>query len=229
MNRIKQLLARIDELNLRERAIVFGGVLVMLFLGWYTTLMEPLMKEEKRLQSELNSKRDQLFTLSSQFEQMTGAAGKDPTAEYRRNLDQLNQQVVLLEQDLKETTANLVSPESMPEILRMVLNKSRGLTLMRLTGLGGTPLVVVDTPTGKKDTPGANEIARDDLGAAFKHGMKIEFRGDFFETLEYIRALEGLERGFFWDNIQYEVLDYPDSVTTITLYTLSLNQDWIRI
>jgi hypothetical protein len=34
MNRIKQLLSRIDELNLRERAMVFSAVLVVLFLGW---------------------------------------------------------------------------------------------------------------------------------------------------------------------------------------------------
>jgi MSHA biogenesis protein MshJ len=227
MNGIKQFLARIDELNLRERAIVFGGLLIVLFLGWYTYLMEPLMQDEKRLQSELNSKRDQLRTLNSQFEQMTGAAGKDPAADHRRNLDRLNQQVVLLEQDLKDTTANLVTPESMPEILRMVLNKSRGLTLMRLTGLGGTPLVV--NAPARDGNARVDETGEGDLGAAFKHGMQIEFSGNFFETLDYIRALEGLDKGFFWDTVKYEVLDYPDSVTTITLYTLSLNQDWIRI
>lgn len=228
MNRIKQWISRIDELNLRERAIVFTGVLIVLFLGWYTYLMEPLMKQEKSLLAELDTKRGQLTSLNSQFEQMAATVGTDPDAQGRRRIDQLNQEIAGMEQELKAATANLVAPEAMPEILRLVLNKSRGLTLLKLSGLGGTPLVVKAGPgDGKNVQQGAP--ANGDLGAAFKHGMKIEFRGDFFETLEYIRALEELQQGFFWDQVKFEVQDYPDSVTTLTLYTLSLNPDWIRI
>lgn len=228
MNRIRQILSRIDELSLRERAIVFVAILVVLFLGWYAYLMEPLMKEEKRLIAELDSKRGQLTTLNNRFEQMTALVGTDPNVEDRHRVDQLNQQIAGLEQELKSATANLVSPEAMPEILRLVLNKSKGLTLIKLNGLGGTPLVVkAQAGDGKNVNQGAT--AKSDLGAAFKHGMQIEFRGDFFETLDYIRALEGLQQGFFWDKVKFEVLDYPESVTTLTLYTLSLNPDWIRI
>jgi MSHA biogenesis protein MshJ len=228
MNRIKQLLSRIDELNLRERAMVFSAVLVVLFLGWYTYLMEPLMKEQQRLLAELSGKRNQQTTLNGQFEQLAARAGTDPEAESRRRIAGLNQQIMALEQDLKAATANLVAPEAMPEILRLVLNRSRGLTLMKLSGLGSTPLVM---KTGAADGTALQRGAgaNGDLGAAFKHGLRIEFRGDFFETLDYLRALEGLQQGFFWDRVTFAVQDYPDSLTTLTLYTLSLNPDWITI
>jgi len=228
MNRFRQWLAHVDELSLRERAIVFAGILIVLFLGWYAYLMEPLLKEQQRLLTELNGKRGQLAALNGQFEKMAASMGMDPETESRRVIDELNQQIKTMEQDLKAATANLVAPEAMPEILRLVLNRSRRLTLMKLTGLGGTPLVMKTGAGDGKNTaqgPGSGG----DLGAAFKHGMQIEFRGDFFETLDYLRALEGLQQGFFWDKVEFEVQDYPDSVTTLTLYTLSLNPDWIRI
>ena len=228
MNLIRQWLSRVDELSLRERAIVFAGVLIVLFLGWYTYLMEPLVKEQQRLFSELDSKHGQLASLNSQFDKMTTAVQADPEAQGRHRIDALNRQIADLQQDLKAATANLVSPEAMPEILRLVLNRSRGLTLLKLTGLGGTPLLV-KTDTGDGKSPRQGSAAKGDLGAAFKHGMQIEFRGDFFETLAYLRALEGLQQGFFWDKVKFEVQDYPDSVTTLTLYTLSLNPNWIRI
>lgn len=228
MNVFKQFLARIDELSLRERAIVFGAILIVLFLGWYTWLMEPLMKEEKRLLSDLDGKRGQLSTLNAQFEQMTSAMAADPETAMRKKIDQLNRQIAGLEQGLKAATANLVSPESMPAILRKVLDRSRGLTLLKLTGLGGTPLLVETTGGDRRKKPAAT-AGNGDLGAAYRHGMQIEFQGNFFQTLDYMRALEDLKQGFFWDEVKFEVHDYPDSVTTLTLYTLSLNPDWIRI
>lgn len=227
MNLLKQWLSRVDELSLRERAIVFSALLIVLFLGWYAYLMEPLMKEQHRLLTELDNKRGELASLNNEFEKMTAVVQTDPEAEDRRRIDGLNRQITDLEQDLKAATANLVAPEAMPEILRLVLNRSRGLTLLKLTGLGGTPLVVkAGTSDGKPTHQGS---AGGDLGGAYKHGMQIEFRGDFFETLDYLRALEGLQQGFFWDQVKFEVQDYPDSVTTLTLYTLSLNPNWIRI
>ena len=228
MNWIKQSLARIDELSLRERAIVFGAVLIVLFLGWYAWLMEPLMKEEKRLLSELDGKRGQLSALNAQFEQMTSAMTADPETAMRKKIDQLNREITGMERDLKDATANLVTPESMPGILRKVLDKSRGLTLLKLTGLGGEPLLI-ETGSGGTDRKQKGIAGNDDLGAAYKHGMQIEFRGNFFQTLDFMRALEDLKQGFFWDEVKFEVQDYPDSVTTLTLYTLSLNPDWIRI
>lgn len=228
MNGIEKFLTRIDELSLRERAIVFGGVLIILFLGWYTWMMEPLMKEEKRLLSELDGKRSQLSTLNAQFEQMTAVMATNPEEAMRNKIIKLNRQIAGGEEDLKAATANLVAPESMPGILRKVLDKSRGLTLLKLSGLGGTPLLV-EAGNGNGNKGGKGTAGKSDLGAAYKHGMKIEFRGNFFQTLDYMRALEDLKQGFFWDEVKFEVQDYPDSVTTLTLYTLSLNPDWIRI
>ena len=59
--------------------------------------------------------------------------------------------------------------------------------------------------------------------------MKIVFEGDFFQTVDYMRKLEKLEWGFFWDEVSFEMKEYPQASITITLYTISLNPNWIGI
>jgi len=44
-----------------------------------------------------------------------------------------------------------------------------------------------------------------------------------------MRELESLEWRFFWDNLEYEVIEYPRGLITFTLYTISLDKDWIGV
>ena len=229
MDKLKQFIARIDALSLRERAIVMAGILTLMFLGWYSYLMEPLLQEEKRIMSELDDKRTQLQSLNDQFVQMTGQRQQDPDQENSKKLANIRQQVAQVKQQVNSATANLVPPETMPDILRMVLNKTQGLTLLSLNGLGGTPLVLTKE-ADEATKAGAVAVQKDsDPATVFKHGMQIEIAGNYFETLNYMRALEDLEWGFFWDQVSFEVKDYPQAKTRITLYTISLSQNWIGI
>jgi len=217
MDKIQPYLDKLDELSLRERVIVTVAVLYVLSMVWQSFLMEPIIQEEKRLIAQLTDKRDQLQTLTDQFVRLMNP--QDPNADNRKKLDRLRPQVNTNKQEVIDATAQLVSPEAMPQILRAVLKKSAGLTLMELNGLGSTPLVTAEK----------QETQNNDLISVFKHGMQIVFEGDYFQTLDYIRKLENLEWGFFWDQVNFEMKEYPQASTTITLYTLSLNPDWIGI
>jgi MSHA biogenesis protein MshJ len=228
MEAIRKYLARIDELSLRERAILMGGILVILFLGWYTWLMEPLIKEETALQAQLTSKRNQLQLLNTQFEQLSRRQHTDPDDAGRQRLGELRRQFAQVEQELLQATVNLVPPEIMPDILQQVLNRSQGLSLIRLQGLGGTPLIA-NANDGVPATDQPGPATGSNLVTAYKHGMLIEFRGDYLNTLNYINALEDMEWGFLWDTIDYRVTAYPEAIITLKLYTLSLNKHWITI
>lgn len=233
METLQQLLSRIDELTLRERAIILAAVLLVLSLGWYTQLMEPLMQKEKVLLSNLDAKQRQLLLVNQQFTLLAKRQSGEPDEIDRKKLADLRSQIKLVKEDIKATAANLVPPESMPEILRLILNKSDGLTLLKLKGLGSQPLIT-DTATEEgnkaaaaKADKGQKENSGQELHSAYKHGMEIEFSGSFFPTLDYIKKLENLEWGFFWGQVNFKVEKYPKAVTKITLYTLSLDPDWI--
>jgi MSHA biogenesis protein MshJ len=190
--------------------------------------MEPLIKEETALQAQLTSKRNQLQLLNTQFEQLSRRQHTDPDDAGRQRLGELRRQFAQVEQELLQATVNLVPPEIMPDILQQVLNRSQGLSLIRLQGLGGTPLIA-NANDGVPATDQPGPATGSNLVTAYKHGMLIEFRGDYLNTLNYINALEDMEWGFLWDTIDYRVTAYPEAIITLKLYTLSLNKHWITI
>jgi MSHA biogenesis protein MshJ len=231
MESLNRFLGRIDELTLRERAIVFGGLITLLFVGWYVWLMEPLMKEEKVLTAELEARRQQFAELNEQFTKLAENRRLDPNAARRTRLAALREEEKSLSEQLQGATADLVTPELMPDLLRAVLKSSSGLHLVRLTGLGSQPLVEPLAEGARQGgTPkneGGKPAGEDVLEGAYRHGLRIEFQGDYFSTLDYLHRLEGLEWQFFWDNLHFSVSEYPRATTSIEVFTLSLSRDWI--
>jgi MSHA biogenesis protein MshJ len=235
LERLQKYIARVDELTLRERAIVLAAMLTLLFLGWYAYLIEPLKLTEKTLVAELDKKRTQLQTLNDQFTLMADKQKQDPNALARERLQQLREEQKQMTEELRGATANLVAPELMPEVLRSMLKSADGLSLISMRGLGSTPLLqpVADAKTAKPDgkaAPAPTEEtpkSPDALNAAYRHGMQMEFSGDFFATLEFMRKLEALEWKFFWDNVNFVVTEYPQGVARISVFTLSLDRHWI--
>ena len=229
MNALQQYLARVDDLSLRERGIIMSGILIILFLGWYSWLMEPRLQEQTSLQEQLNSKRNQLQTLNTQLEELSRRQNIDPDESDRGRLADLREEITLGQEALRQATVDLITPEQIPDILQQVLNRSNGLSLIRLQGLGAVPLLGNENTAVPPGRPPSGADERGNLNLAYRHGMQIEFRGGFQETLAYIDALEDMERGFFWESIDYRVTEYPLAVTTLTLYTIGLDSHWISI
>lgn len=233
LDQVNRLIARIDDLTLRERAMVFGGLLTLLFLGWYAYLMEPLFNEETFLLSELDKKRAQFQALNDQFVLLTQRQGQDPDEANRKKLAELRAEEARLKEELDSATSHLVSSEVMPDLLRRVLNKSEGLSLVKLNGLGSVPLVPPTAAPEKEGKAAAAQSVKEpvaengELASAYKHGMQIQFTGDFFATLNYMRKLEQLEWGFFWESVDFTVAEYPGASASIRVFTLSLNPNWI--
>jgi len=101
-------------------------------------------------------------------------------------------------------------------------------------GLGSSPLVVDDKQTGGK--AGGDQTAGDTAGNteengvitnAYKHGLQVEFNGSFMSTLEYIKELEALDDKFIWDNLRLDIGEYPEGRAAVTVFTLSLDRNWI--
>ena len=201
LERLKKYVARIDELTLRERAIVLAAMLTLLFLGWYAYLIEPLKLTEKTLIAELDKKHVQLQTLNDQFTLMADRQKQDPNALARERLQQLREEQKQMTEELRGATANLVAPELMPEVLRSMLKSADGLTLIGMRGLGSTPLLqpVADAKTAKPDgkaAPAPSEetpkLARDS-GTLFERMSNIA-RGAAQAQAEDDEAVPGFRR-----------------------------------
>lgn len=227
IEKLKVYQEKIDALSIRERAMILLAVIAVLMFFWNAFMMTPLENRQSRLQSRLEVERAQLSALNIQMRQKIAAQKIDPNAANRERLTELKAELAALEEDVRETTTDMILPARMPQVLRSVINQISGLTLRQLKGLGVSPLMET-AATEAEETPAGEDNRTSGVANAYRHGMQMELRGDYLTTLEYLRRLQSLEWSFFWDGLEFEVGKYPDAETTLTIYTLSLTRDWIR-
>ena len=234
MEQIRHFMEKIDTLSVRERGLILAGMVFSLFLLWDALLMQPLANKEQSIRSELQSKKAEFTVLNTNYEGLIQRLSSDPEGDSRELLESLRNQLNDVESELRESTDFLISPENMAGVLRTILSKSSELQLVEIKGLGASSLLDVSANPANENTldPSANvtiDPSMGDLGNAYKHGLMIVVEGNYAATLNFMKEIESLEWGFFWENLDYEVIDYPTGRASLTLYTLSLDENWIGV
>ena len=233
MEQLKKIAEKIDSLSLRERTVIFIAIIALIFIVWDSSLMSPLEIKQKKFISDLNIKNAERLVLNKRLQDLIAKSHEDPDRENLDKLKTLRSKLIDVQAELENTTHNLVSPKDMPKILETVLHKTGGLTLVNLKSLGVTPLVAKEetkqevTADISKDTE--KKLTADNIDNAYRHGLRIEILGNYLTVLEYLKSLEELEWGFFWDNFELKVNEYPDATASIEIFTLSLQQEWIGV
>ena len=232
MEQLKNIAEKIDNLSLRERAMVFIGLIAVIFTLWDSILITPLATEQKKVIAEINKKNADRMVLVTEIQKSIQQSKEDPDVENVARLKTLRSRLIDVEAELESSTDNLVTPNDMPKILETVLHKTGGLTLNNLRSLGVTPLVAkeeTEKDTENKSVKDATKLTAENINNAYKHGLRIEFKGDYLTTLNYLKQLEELEWGFFWDGFELNVDEYPDANAFIEIFTLSLKEEWIGV
>lgn len=223
---LKRLIARIDALSLRERAIVFVSLLALLFLFADRILFANLRIQQKQLEQSVSTQLSQLDALNTQVQRITIDSSQNPDTIYRARLADLKKEYASLEQSASGVTRALISPREMTRLAQAVLQRNPGLELLKAENLPAEPLTAKPAGQDGAAAPAATQIA--DAGL-YKHGLRIEFRGHYLDIVRYLRALEQMPWRVFWDEIKIETEHYPLSRATLTIYTLSLDKAWISM
>ena len=63
----------------------------------------------------------------------------------------------------------------------------------------------------------------------YRHGVEIVLQGSYLDMITYMNALEALPVQLFWGKASLDAQQYPNSRLTLTLYTLSQDQKWMKL
>lgn len=63
----------------------------------------------------------------------------------------------------------------------------------------------------------------------YRHGVEMVLQGSYPDMVAYMEALERLPVQLFWGKAQLDARSYPDAKLTLTLYTLSLDDKWLKL
>ena len=116
-----------------------------------------------------------------------------------------------MDAELLAQTVDLIPAHEMPAVLEALLSRSANLHMLALTSLKPEPLMAGEQKVN-----------------LFRHGIRLQLEGGYFDVYQYLKALEALPRHFYWKGFDYRVVEHPKAAVAMEIYTLSTSKEFIR-
>lgn len=230
----KRIEARIDALTLRERAMVFGAAIAVMVSLTNLLLIDPLFAKQKALSTQIAMEQQQVAAVQQEIALRVKSRSADPDAALRERLASLKKQSDRMHNDLAAMQKGLVSPDKMAALLEDILKRNGRLQLVSLRTLPARPLVdsAEDDAGNEKaagPAPAQKPAEKAAVEAIYKHGVEIVIQGSYTDITNYLTQLEAMPWQLFWAGAALNVEAYPKVSLTLTLFTLSLDKQWLNI
>lgn len=208
----KALLARIDDMSLRERAMLFASISLVILLVAYAALLDPVLRKQKSLIDRVARDQNQINEIRTQIEQIVRAGDAKGRHPEQVAVDALAGQIAELDRSLAAKQSGLIAPERLPALLRDILGRSKGVELESLRLLPGVP---VKAGTGET--------------SLYRHGVELAVKGSYFELVQYLEELEKRSSVLLWGSVELQVDQYPDVRLRVVIHSLSRNASLLAI
>lgn len=241
---------RFEALSLRERLLFLGVVIAVLYIGWDMVLMERVRSQQKMEVVQLKKIRSQIADIDKRIHITSAALGGSKQNQAIQRIERLKLEISELNQRQKALAVSFIRPRQMVDVLKGLLATEKGLQLTRLKSLAVQSLIHRTPQTNSHGSsrsvnpkaaiaaksrsvepsePASDTNNKANLPEVYKHGLEIVFQGDYNSTLSYLKKLEQLPWKFYWEEVVYEVLDYPKAQIMVRIHTLSLDKGWISV
>ncbi|MCD2516501.1 hypothetical protein LQ564_09285 [Massilia sp. G4R7] len=231
--RMTQLGARIDAMSLRERALMFAAAVAVLGFAGQQLVLAPIYRAQEALQQTIEQQRNNIAGIDAEITAKVTAYQNDPDAASRARLVAVKRESSQLADSLLAMENGLVPPERMAPLVDAILRANGRLQLVSMRTLP------VETISGRAASAGAAATAAPAATPAaqdgrapdmlYRHGVEVTVRGNYLDMVNYMSALEAMPTRLFWGKAQLDVEEYPASRLTLTLYTLSLDRNWMKL
>lgn len=206
---LKQLATRIDTLQLRERALLLLAGIAIVFVLVDTFGLQSSYRQQQQSRQEIEDLELQLATLSARSQLLANPQGNASAQDSAQERTRLQGEIAELEERLQGQLGVLLQPEQAARVLEQVLGPDQELKLTRMDAVGRQLNTTAQQDNG--DTSGAG------IG---RYELRLQLEGSYLATLRYLRALEALPWKFFWEELDFEVLEHPVAQVTLDIYTL---------
>ena len=213
----QKLAEKIDARVLRERALIFGCLLAVVFLLWQLLLGSPRVQQQNLLTAELANINTEQQQTELQINTLKLAAASELFTTKKVAIKNLQQDLEQVEARLAGLSQGLISASQLPKVLEDVLVQSAQVKLRRVKTLPASELQLSTTVV---DATGKAEQQMKGTGV-FKHSVMLEVSGGYPQILQLLKAIESLQWKFYWESLDYEVTQYPEARIELRVFTLS--------
>ncbi len=240
--------AKIDGLALRERVIIFIAALLVMMGIVNSLVLGSQFDKETALSQQIAQDQSQIAGIQADIHSRIAAYSHDPDAVKKAQLNLLHLKSDQMRVDMQNMQKGLVAPDRMTALLQDILKQNGKLHLVSLRTLPATGLNEPDpadkpasaaaaatsaaapAAAGKPATPAAAQPVSAPAGAqVYKHGVEIVIEGNYLDMVDYMTALEKMPWQLFWGKAKLTADESSKLSLTLTLYTLSLDKNWLNI
>ncbi len=220
--RWETLRTKVDELSLRERAMMFAAMASMLISLVNALFLDPLLAKQEAMAKQVMLQQQKMNEQQTARQMLLTAQREDKNSPLRTRISQLQADLQAQGLYLKSRSDRLVQPDQITHLLEQVLSKQKEVQLVSLETLPIAPLL-------EKSAASDNAPPVDPQQQIFKHGVKLTIRGSYLAVLRYLTALENMPTQMFWGDIRFRVDKYPNAEVSLTLFTLSMGNIWLKV
>lgn len=230
--------ARLDALSLRERAMVFAASAALIVFVIHSLMLSPMLAQQKRLKAQISQNQNNISGIDDEIARKIDTFVLDPDVGTRASLAAAKAEVGTLSDKLRTMQSGLVAPERIAPLLEKILRANGRLKLVSMTTLPVVPMnegsydaaaTPAVPPAGPGAAPAPAAPPPKPINLLFRHGVELTMRGNYLDMVNYMKALEDMPTQLFWGKASLAVEEYPNAQLTLTLYTLSLDQKWMKL
>jgi MSHA biogenesis protein MshJ len=214
-----------NERPVRERALIMVTACVLLFVIGWELLVTPVLAEKQQLNNRLQTLATTRDNLLGEQETLSAQLASDPSAELRKRLQARQARLDRLDQQISETTNQLIAPRDMVALLRNMLAAQEELTLESLVLRTPEPVYQGEASTESENTEDSE--AREPL--LYAHDVELTVSGGYLDVLHYLEKLETMDERLGWLQLNYEAGEWPGGEARIRVRTLSLEAAWLGV
>jgi len=217
--RYQQLSKRFLQRKPRERALWFFIALGAVILLLDTLLLEGQRADIASHKQAIERAEQQIGQLVAEQRRLSDAVGEDPNEIARRDISEREETIAELKAELAQRVDKFISPEQMQQVLRQLVQASDGVSLLYLES----------EPPRALSTTASENNERVDGAQVFSRGVRIGLTGNFHGLVAYLQMLENMPWVIGWSMLKIDASAYPDNRFELRLYTLSIDEEWLRV
>lgn len=209
--KIEQVMQWVKERNPREKIFLFLAGLAVMYMVVNFLVFRPIELQRKESTGKLRSLQEEKETHLLKINQFLINSNSKDFIKLVDEQKQLTEQLKQLQDQLDKVA---ISSKALSEITNDILSQTTtNITLANLKNSSTEPWVLA----------GLEQTSLSKI-KIYRQNMQIEFKGSYFNVVDYLARLEKLSWKIYWDSLDYKVTNYPTASVVVRFHVLSDKQ-----
>lgn len=200
------------KLSAREQLIITVTLFVVIIMLWKSIFYQELYNNQIILQSELRRINNNISEVDKKIQLFKSDKDFDPDRENRRLLAVYAEESKRLDATLKESSNQIIPVQDMADLMTDVLKGQAGLKFISLENMPA----VREVSDAKNPSFYGIEF--------YRHTVVLKVEGTYSSLFAYLKILESMPWNIYWQGIDIKIIEYPNALITLELYTLGFGQ-----